>query len=256
MRFSSTLIVFKLERVSGKHKQENAIHSNSIVLISPQGTTDASFFAVITNEDEPVNIDFLKHHKLDKPAAKILINQGPRHGAFLCSPKDQIDLQDELCNAQTTYMPSPDFNGEDEFVYSYLHENLTTTADGKFMVRVIVRPKPDPVVANSDEVTMSLEDGHVHIPVLKNDVTKDKPDVCVTMHTDKPLEDKVTFEVRNYHTPEIRPLSANFFGFSFAPVRPYASLKKYTFIKYQLFVELSEIVSKDHVLHQHHIFFA
>ena len=160
-----------------------------------KGSLDSPFFAVKTNEDEPVNIDFLKHHKPDNLAAKILINQKPRHGAFLCSSKEEIDLQDEFCNAQTTYIPSPNFNGEDQFVYSYLYKNLTATTDGKFMVRVIVRPKSDPVVANSDEATMFPEDDHVHIPVLQNDVTKDKSDVCFKMYTEKSTESKVTFKV-------------------------------------------------------------
>ena len=58
-----------------------------------------------------------------------------------------------------------------------------------------MKPTPDPVEANSDDVTMALEDDHVHIPVLENDVTKDTSDICLAVQTDKPSVGKVTFQV-------------------------------------------------------------
>ena len=85
-----------------------------------------------------------------------------------------------MCDAQATYIPNQDFSGEDVFVYSYLYENLTTTSDGKLQARIIVRPIPDPIMAQSDEITMTTDDGHVHIPVLKNDYSKDGSGVCIT----------------------------------------------------------------------------
>ena len=85
-----------------------------------------------------------------------------------------------MCDAQATYIPNEDFSGEDVFVYSYLYENLTTTSDGNLQARIIVRPQPDPIMAHSDEITMTADDGHVHIQVLKNDYSKDRSAVCIT----------------------------------------------------------------------------
>ena len=160
------------------------------------GLTDSPFFTVITDEDQPVNVDFLAHHKPSHNlASKVFITQSPKHGVFPCLSSDKLDLEKELCDAHTVYVPEPDYFGEDEFVYSYLHENLTATADGKFMARVVIRPKADPIMAVSDDVTMTTADGHVRIPVLTNDNSKDVWEVCLTKY-DAPRSgaEEVTFE--------------------------------------------------------------
>lgn len=138
-------------------------------------------FTIITDEDEPVTFDFLKYNKAsEKLAPKVVIIQQPKHGAFASSPDGDLNIQNEMCDAQATYIPHEDYSGEDVFVYSYLYENLTTTSDGNLQARIIVRPKPDAIVAQSDEITMTTDDGHVHIPVLKNDYSKDGSGVCIT----------------------------------------------------------------------------
>ena len=137
-------------------------------------------FTITTDEDEPVTFDFLKYYKAsDKLAHKVIIDEQPKHGAFACAPDGNLNIQNEMCDAQATYLPNQDFSGEDVFMYSYLYENLTTTTDGKLQGRIVVRPKPDVIMAQSDEITMSADDGHVHIPVLKNDYSKDRSAVCI-----------------------------------------------------------------------------
>ena len=54
-----------------------------------------------------------------------------------------------------------------------------TATDRNYFVRVIVKPKLNTVEAVSDHVTMTTDDDHVRIPVLQNDVFKDKVDVCI-----------------------------------------------------------------------------
>ena len=138
-------------------------------------------FTIITDEDEPITFDFLKYNKAsDKLAPNVIIVEQPKYGAFTSSPDGNLNIQNEMCDAQATYIPNEDFSGEDVFVYSYLYENLTTTSDGKLQARIIVRPQPDPIMAQSDEITMTTDDGHVHIPVLKNDYSKDRSAVCIT----------------------------------------------------------------------------
>ena len=138
-------------------------------------------FTITTDEDEPVTFDFLKYSKGSiKLAPKVIIVDQPKYGAFASLPDGNLNVQNEMCDAQATYMPNQDFSGEDVFVYSYLYENLTTTSDGKLQARIIVRPNPDAIIAQSDEVTMTTEDGHVHIPVLENDFSKDDSAVCIT----------------------------------------------------------------------------
>lgn len=137
-------------------------------------------FTITTDEDEPVTFDFLKYNKASaKLAPKVFIVEQPKYGAFANSPDGDLNIQNEMCDAQATYIPNEDFSGEDVFVYSYLYENLTTTSDGKLQARIIVRPKPDAIVAKSDEATMTTDDGHLHIPVLKNDYSKDGSAVCI-----------------------------------------------------------------------------
>ena len=138
-------------------------------------------FTIITDEDEPITFDFLKYNKAsDKLAPNVIIVEQPKYGAFTSSPDGNLNIQNEMCDAQATYIPNEDFSGEDVFVYSYLYENLTTTSDGKLQARIIVRPQPDPVMAQSDEITMTTDDSHVYIPVLKNDYSKDRSAVCIT----------------------------------------------------------------------------
>lgn len=138
-------------------------------------------FTITTDEDEPVTFNFLKFNKGSvKLAPKVVIVEQPKYGAFTSSSDGNLNIQNEMCDAQATYIPNEEFSGEDVFAYSYLYENLTTTSDGKLQARIIVRPKPDSIVAQSDEVTMTTNDGHVHIPVLKNDHSKDGSAVCIT----------------------------------------------------------------------------
>ena len=164
--------------------------------VSSAGITDSPFYTITTDEDQPIDVDFFAHHKTSQSlASKVFISQSPKHGAFPCSSAGQLDLERELCDSHTVYVPEPDYFGEDEFVYSLLHENLTTTADGKFMVRVVIRPKADPIAAAPDTVTMATTDGHVHIPVLKNDYSKDAWEVCLTKnHAPRSSAPEVTFE--------------------------------------------------------------
>ena len=123
----------------------------------------------------------MKYNKAtNKLATKIFIVEHPTHGAFASSPDGNLNIQNELCDAIVTYIPNQDFSGEDVFVYSYLHENFTTTTDGQLRARVIIRPQPDAIVAESDEVTMAADAGPIHIPVLKNDYSKDQSDVCIS----------------------------------------------------------------------------
>ena len=141
-------------------------------------------FTITTDEDESVTFDFLKYHKAsDKLAPKVFIVEQPKHGAFASSPDGNLNIQNEMCDAHATYIPNQDFSGEDVFMYSYLYENLTTTSDGMLQARIIIRPKPDPIMAQSDEITMRTDDGHVHIPVLNNDYSKDGSAVCI--HTEE-----------------------------------------------------------------------
>lgn len=138
-------------------------------------------FTIITDEDEPVTFDFLKYNKAsEKLAPNVIIVKQPKYGAFTSSPDGNLNIQNEMCDARATYIPNEDFSGEDVFVYSYLYENLTTTSDGKLQARIIVRPQSDPVMAQSDDITMTTDDSHVHIPVLKNDYSKDRSAVCIT----------------------------------------------------------------------------
>ena len=138
-------------------------------------------FVITTDEDEPVTFDFLKYKKAsDKLAPEVVILEQPKYGAFANSPDGNLNLQNEMCDAHATYIPNEDFSGEDVFMYSYLYENLTTTSDGKLQARIIVRPKPDAIMAHSDEASMTTDDGHLHIPVLKNDYSKDGSAVCIT----------------------------------------------------------------------------
>lgn len=137
-----------------------------------------------------MTFDFLKYIKAsEKLAPKVVVIQQPKYGAFASSPDGNLNVQNELCDAQATYIPYEDFSGEDVFVYSYLYENLTTTTDGSLQARIIVRPKPDAIVARSDEVTMTSDEGHVHIPVLKNDYSKDGSGVCITTEEENHFSD-------------------------------------------------------------------
>jgi len=148
-------------------------------------------FSITTEEDEPVTFDFLKYnHASVKLAPKIVIVKQPKHGAFATAPDGSLNVQNEMCDAYATYIPNKDFSGEDVFVYSYLYENLTTTSDGALQARIIVRPKPDTIVAKSDEVTMTTEDGRIHIPVLQNDYSKDRSAVCITKDEKRYSEEK------------------------------------------------------------------
>lgn len=148
-------------------------------------------FTITTEEDEPVTFDFLKYnHASVKLAPKVVIVKQPKHGAFATAPDGSLNVQNEMCDAYATYIPNRDFSGEDVFVYSYLYENLTTTSDGALQARIIVRPKPDTIVAQSDEVTMTTEDGRLHIPVLQNDYSKDRSAVCITKDDKRYSEEK------------------------------------------------------------------
>jgi hypothetical protein len=51
-------------------------------------------------------------------------------------------------------------------------------------VQIIIQPKPDNIVAQTDEVSMELSHGFLHIPVLKNDLYVDKPDVCMLQNNE------------------------------------------------------------------------
>jgi hypothetical protein len=150
---------------------------NRIPLLAASGRPE---FVVSTREDESVKIDFTKYNKEIKIAPKVLISRKPKHGVFPCSHDEgSIDLHEGYCDVITTYLPNPEFSGEDTFAYSYLHENMTATSDGHYFIRVIVKPKPNVVEAVSDYATMTTEDDHVRIPVLKNDMFKDNVDVCI-----------------------------------------------------------------------------
>lgn len=153
-------------------------------------------FTITTDEDEPVTFDFLKYNKASiKLAPKVAIVHQPKYGAFATASDGSLNVQNELCDAHATYIPNLDFSGEDVFVYSYLYENLTTTSDGELLARILVRPKSDTIMAQSDEVTMTTEDGHLHIPVLQNDYSKDRSAVCITKEEKHYSEDKqVKFE--------------------------------------------------------------
>lgn len=155
-----------------------SFYLNSIFFLFPP--SERTEFIVSTREDEAVKIDFTKYNNDIKIAPKVLISQKPKHGVFPCSQTPgSIDLQDGYCDVITTYLPNPDFSGEDTFAYSYLHENMTATSDGNYFVRIIVKPKPNTVEAVSDYATMTTEDDYVRIPVLKNDLFKDNSDVCI-----------------------------------------------------------------------------
>ena len=148
-------------------------------------------FTITTDEDEPVTFDFLKYNKASiKLAPKVAIVHQPKYGAFATASDGSLNVQNELCDAHATYIPNLDFSGEDVFVYSYLYENLTTTSDGELLARILVRPKSDTIMAQSDEVTMTTEDGHLHIPVLQNDYSKDRSAVCITKEEKHYSEDK------------------------------------------------------------------
>ena len=139
----------------------------------------AKQFTVTTDEDTDVKIAIQDFH--EKPAASILISKPPGYGSLDCE-QNEATQTDEHCSLQPSYLPALDYSGEDGFRYFLLHENLSTVSNEEYEVRIIIRPKPDKIVAEMDEVSMKLSDGLIHIPVLKNDKYVDKPDVCMVQN--------------------------------------------------------------------------
>lgn len=139
----------------------------------------AKQFTVTTDEDTDVKIAIQDFH--EKPAASILISKPPGYGSLDCE-QNEATQTDEHCSLQPSYLPALDYSGEDGFRYFLLHENLSTVSNEEYEVRIIIRPKPDKIVAEMDEFSMKLSDGLIHIPVLKNDKYVDKPDVCMVQN--------------------------------------------------------------------------
>ena len=61
---------------------------------------------------------------------------------------------------------------------------------GHFKLELLCDQSPDTIVAKSDEVTMTTEDGRLHIPVLQNDYSKDRSAVCITKDDKRYSEEK------------------------------------------------------------------
>lgn len=138
-------------------------------------------FIVITEEDTEVNLQIQDFHKEVTLGPTMLITKPPAHGSLACTAgQKDIDQMDEHCSVTTSYLPAKDYSGEDRFKYFFLYENRTTASEDEYEVRFIIRPKPDGIVAKTDDVLMKKSDGFIHIPVLKNDKYIDNPDVCIT----------------------------------------------------------------------------
>ena len=133
-------------------------------------------FTVKTDEDTNVKISIQDFH--EKTAASILISGAPAYGSLNCFPGEATQT-DEHCSLHPSYLPAKDYSGEDRFLYFLLHKNHTIVSNVEYEVQIIIQPKPDNIVAQTDEVSMELSHGFLHIPVLKNDLYVDKPDVCM-----------------------------------------------------------------------------
>jgi hypothetical protein len=141
-----------------------------------------------TNEDTAVTVDVLSNDSdPDGDALSIYSVSGASHGSVSANS-----------NGTITYIPDPDYNGDDHFTYS-IHDPSHHTATAT--VSVTVNPVNDAPVARNDSASTN-EDTAVTVDVLSNDSDPDGDALSVTAVSDPSNGNAVIDNNQIIYTPD------------------------------------------------------
>ncbi len=123
---------------------------------SPEGVEDH----LLTLVNSPLNGDLLSNDR-DPDSDPLIINTAPvsqpNSGTLVINPDGTF-----------TYIPNPDFTGEDQFHYEVCDINIASKCD-TVLVTIEVIPSPGNIVFANDDVASGKEDSQIQGNLLAND---------------------------------------------------------------------------------------